>query len=148
MFIGLKPRSERKLSAQQVIMELAHKLANIPGINTYLQVVQDLHIGGQNNAGQYSFSILDPSLAGLDTITSAIEQRLRQLQTINNVSSNQNKAETQITAKIDRSSAARLGVTVAAVDAALENAFAQRQISRIYKSQNQYAVVMKAQFIP
>ncbi len=144
MFIGLKPRSERKLSAQQVIMELAHKLANIPGINTYLQVVQDLHIGGQNNAGQYSFSILDPSLAGLDTITSAIEQRLRQLQTINNVSSDQNKAETQITAKIDRSSAARLGVTVAAVDAALENAFAQRQISRIYKSQNQYAVVMKA----
>ncbi len=144
MFIGLKPRSERKLSARKVIMELARKLADLPGINTYLQVVQDLHIGGQNNAGQYSFSIMDPSLAGLDTITRAIEQRLRKLKTVDNVSSDQNKAETQITAKIDRSSAARLGVTVAAVDSALENAFAQRQISRIYKSQNQYAVVMKA----
>ena len=142
IIIGLKPLSERKVSAQQVIGALRRKLARIPGISTYMNVAQDLFFGGQSTGGEYSFSVLDPSLAGLDDVVNRIEVRLRQLKAIGNVSSDQDRAETQITVVIDRTNAARLGVTIAAIDTALGSAFGQRQISRIYQAQNQYSVVL------
>ncbi|MBW4093013.1 MAG: acriflavine resistance protein B [Proteobacteria bacterium] len=142
VIIGLKPLSERNVSAQQVIVQLRQKLAHIPGITAYMQVAQDLFFGGQSNGGEYSFSVLDPSLTGLDSVVNAIEARLRQMKEISNVSSDQDRAETQITVTIDRTAAARLGVTIAAIDTALGSAFAQRQISRIYQAQNQYSVVL------
>ncbi|HVB69572.1 MAG TPA: efflux RND transporter permease subunit, partial [Acetobacteraceae bacterium] len=142
VIIGLKPLSERGVSAQQVIVQLRRKLARIPGISAYMQVAQDLFFGGQSNGGEYSFSVQDPSLDTLDSVVNKIEARLRQMKTISNVSSDQDRAETQITVTIDRTAAARLGVTIAAIDTALGSAFAQRQISRIYQAQNQYSVVL------
>ncbi|GAA5264120.1 multidrug efflux pump [Acidiphilium sp. MT5] len=142
MFIGLKPRADRP-SGQAVIAALRPKLARIAGISTQLQVAQDLFIGGQSNGGEYSFSVLSPSVSELETVSSTIERRLRQLPGIDNISSDQNKAQTQIELDIDRRAAARLGVTVANIDGALENAYAQRQISRIYQDTNQYTVVLK-----
>ena len=141
--VGLKPLSERSVSAQQVIVEAEKQIAHIPGISAYMNVAQDIFMGGQSNGGEYSFSVLDPSLTSMQTITSEIVARLSALKEINTVSSDQDKAETQITVEINRNAAARLGVSVAAIDAALGNAYAQRQISRIYKAQNQYAVVLK-----
>ena len=123
-------------------MQLRRKLARIPGITAYMQVEQDLHFGGQSNGGEYSFSVEDPSLASLDSVVGEIEARLRQMKVISNVSSDQDRAETQITVMIDRTAAARLGVTISAIDTALGSAFAQRQISRIYEAQNQYSVVL------
>jgi multidrug efflux pump len=142
IIIGLKPLAERKVSAQQVILRLRRKLARVPGISAYMQVEQDLFFGGQSTGGEYSFSVLDPSLGGLDDVVNRIEARLRELKSIGNVSSDQDRAETQITVTIDRTAAARLGVTIAAIDTALGSAFAQRQISRIYQAQNQYSVVL------
>ncbi|MGH2888243.1 MAG: efflux RND transporter permease subunit, partial [Solirubrobacteraceae bacterium] len=141
LIICLKPLADRAVSAQQVIVQLREQLAPIAGISTYMQVEQDLHFGGQSNGGEYSFSVLDPSLSSLEDVVNRIEARLRLLKSISNISSDQDKAETQITVTIDRDAAARLGVTVAAIDTALGNAFAQRQISRIYQAQNQYSVV-------
>ncbi len=142
VIIGLKPLSERNVSAQQVIVQLRRKLARIPGISAYMQVAQDLFFGGQSNGGEYSFSVQDPSLDTLDSVVNKIEARLRQMKAVTNVSSDQDRAETQITVTIDRTAAARLGVTIAAIDTALGSAFAQRQISRIYQAQNQYSVVL------
>ncbi len=142
MFIGLKPASERRQSAQVVILDLERKLAKIPGINVYLQIAQDLFFGGQSNGGAYSFSVLDPSFSSLDQVAQRIVRRLKTLKSINTVSTNLNRAETEIRVDINRVEAARLGVSVAAIDAALGEAFGQRPISRIYESQNQYQVVL------
>ncbi|MHB1302495.1 MAG: efflux RND transporter permease subunit [Acidiphilium sp.] len=143
MFIGLKPLSDRSVSAQQVIVQLNAKLARIPGISTHMQVAQDIFFGGQSNGGEYSFSVVDPSLDGLAQVTSQIEAKLRTLKSIGNISTDQDKAQTQITVDINRNAAARLGISIAAIDGVLQNAFAQQQISRIYEAQNQYEVVMK-----
>ncbi len=141
LIIGLKPLSERNVSAQQVIVRLRKQIARIPGISAYMNVAQDLFFGGQSTGGEYSFSVLDPSLADLDQTVARIETRLRQVKAVTAVSSDQDRAETQLTVTIDRAEAARLGVTVTAIDTALGSAFAQRQISRIYEAQNQYSVV-------
>ncbi|EQD71367.1 multidrug efflux system subunit MdtC [mine drainage metagenome] len=142
MFIGLKPASKRSQPAKLVILDLERKLDKIPGIHVYLQIAQDLFFGGQSNGGEYSFSVLDPSFAFLDQITERIVRRLKTLKSINTVSTDLNRAETQITVDINRTRAARLGVSVAAIDAALGEAFGQRPISRIYEAQNQYEVVL------
>ncbi len=142
MFIGLKPAARRRQSGKLVILDLERKLERIPGVRVYLHIAQDLFFGGQTNGGSYSFSVLDPSYASLDNITQRIVERLKRLTAINNVSTNLNRAETEITVTINRAEAARLGVSVAAVNAALGEAFGQRPISVIYKAQNQYHVVL------
>jgi multidrug efflux pump len=143
MFIGLKPLDQRNISAQNVIVQLQKKLSRIPGITTNMQVAQDIFFGGQSNGGEYSFSVIDTSLDGLDTVTQQIEAKLRTLKDINNISTDQNKAQTEIMIDINRNAASRLGVSIAAIDGVLQNAYAQQQISRIYEAQNQYEVVMK-----
>ncbi len=143
LFIGLKPRDQRRLSARAVLAQLAPKLKRITGIQTYLQVAQDIFLGGRPANGQYQFTILDPSLQSLDSVAHEIEQRIAHLPGIRAASSDQDKPEPQITVAIDRKRAVRLGVSVAAIDAALNNAYAQRQASRIYDARNQYQVVLK-----
>ncbi|OYV85146.1 MAG: hypothetical protein B7Z64_06180, partial [Acidiphilium sp. 21-68-69] len=111
MFIQLKPLSQRGASAQVVLRQLQARLARIPGISTTMFVAQDLFFGGQSNGGEYSFSIVDPSLTGLADVTAEIERKLRTLKQIGNVSTDQDKAQTEITVAIDRKAAARLGVS-------------------------------------
>jgi len=142
LFIGLKPRSERTHSAPAVLARLRPQLARLIGIQTYLQVAQDIFIGGRSSNAQYQFSVLDPSLASLGRISRAIEVAIRKLPGIRDVSSDQDKSEPQITVNIERSQAAALGVSVAAIDNALNNAYAQRQIARIYEKRNQYHIVL------
>lgn len=142
LFIGLKPRDQRSVSAQAVIAQLQTKLADIPGVQTYLQVAQDIFLGGRAANGEYQFSVLDPSLADLAIVTHRIEARIRGLPGIRQVSSDQDRPQPEMMIHINRSAAARLGVSVAAIDAALNNAYAQRQISRIYDTRDQYQVIM------
>ena len=142
MFIGLKPLSERHQSGKQVIGTLEHRLARIPGVRVFLHIAGDFFFGGQNNGGSYSFSVLDPSLSALNRSTERIVHRLRHLPGINTVSSSLNRAQTEILVRINRTRASRLGVSVAAIDAALSEAFGQRPISRIYRAQNQYEVIL------
>ena len=143
LFIELKPRNRRAASAQEVIAQLRPQLSRITGIETYLQAAQDIFIGGRAGNAEYQFTVLDSSISDLDRAIPEIEARLRQLRSIKDISSDQDDAAPQITVDIDRTAASRLGVSVAAIDAALDNAYAQRQISRIYESQNQYEVILK-----
>ncbi|MHB8347962.1 MAG: efflux RND transporter permease subunit [Acidiferrobacterales bacterium] len=143
LFIELKPRNQRNLSAQEVIAHLNPQLAHITGIETYLQAAQDIFLGGRAGNGEYQFTVLDPSVSDLNRVVPEIEARLRQLTAIADISSDQDQSAPQITVDIDRATAARLGVSVAAIDEALNNAYAQRQISRIYEEQNQYQVILK-----
>ena len=142
MFIGLKPERARRESGKLVVLNLEHKLDKIPGVRVFLFIAQDLFFGGQSSAGSYSFSVLDPSYASLNRITQRIVKRLKTMHSIYNVSTNLDRAEREIMVHIDRAAAARLGVSVAAVDAALGESFGQRPISIIHKAQNQYQVIL------
>jgi multidrug efflux pump len=142
LFIGLKPEADRHESGKEVIFHLEQRLQKIPGIQVFLFIAQDLFFGGSPSSnGSYSFSVLDPSFASLNEITQRIVDRLKTLRSIYNVSTDLNHAEPQINVDVDRTRAARLGVSATGVQSALGQAFGQRPISVIYKAQNQYQVV-------
>ncbi len=141
--VSLKPLAERKLSSEAVIARLRPKLARIGGVQTFLYSAQDLR-GGGRGGGSNQFVLIDQDLAELRTWAARVEDRLRSVPQIADVSSDQDRAGPQVQLIIDRQAATRLGVSVAAIDDALANAFAQRQISIIYTQRNQYQVVLEA----
>ena len=142
MTVSLKPLRERGLSSEAVIARLRPLLARVGGLQTFLFSAQELR-GGGRQGGSTQFVLVSPDLAELRTWTQRLEDRLREIPEVTDVSSDQDRAGPQADVVIDRAQAARLGVSVAAVDNALNNAFAQRQISIIYAARNQYRVVLE-----
>ncbi|MBW8270109.1 efflux RND transporter permease subunit [Caldovatus aquaticus] len=144
LFVSLKPVEERGgATARQVVDRLRRPLSQIPGIQTFLRPVQDVWIGGRASNASYQYVLLSPDLEALGTWSEALLRRLRELPEVADVSSDQERTGLVARAVIDREAAARLGVSVAAIDAALNDAFAQRQVSTIYRSRNQYRVVLE-----
>ncbi len=135
--ISLKPLAERKLSSEQVIARLRPQLAKVGGVQTFLYSAQDLR-GGGRQGGANQFVLIDQNLAELRTWAVRLEDKLRTVPGLADVSSDQDRAGPQVTLEIDRTAAARLGVTVAAIDDAMSNAFSQRQVSIIYTQRNEY----------
>jgi multidrug efflux pump len=143
MFIALKPLNERKVSADDVINRLRGKLAKVPGSQLFLQAAQDISTGGRGSNSQYQYALQGDNLADLNTWSPRVLKLLQGLPELVDVNSNQQDRGLQITVQIDRATAARLNVTESAIDAALYDAFGQRQVSVIYEAQNQYHVVME-----
>ena len=144
LFISLKPEAEREgVSANDVINRLRPQLARIAGVQTFMRAVQDIYIGGRPGNAAYQFVVLAPDLGDLATWSEALVTKLRSVPGITDVNSNQQRAGLVARLEVDRDAAARLGVTVAAVNQALNNAFAQRQVSIIYRTRNQYRVILE-----
>ena len=141
--VSLKPLAERGLSADEVIDRLRPKLLQMAGIQTFLYAAQDLRGGGQSGGSSFRFNLLDDNIAELREWTTKLETALQTVPGIADVSSDQDKPGPQTTVEIDRDAASRLGVSVGAIDNALNNAFAQRQVSIIYTQRNQYRVVLE-----
>jgi multidrug efflux pump len=142
--VGLKPLAERDgITSEQVIARLRPRLAQVGAVQTTLWSAQDLRDGGRQGAAN-QFVLLATDLPELREWTEKLTARLRSVPGISDVSSDQDRAGPQADITIDRAAAARLGVSVSAIDAALSNAFAQRQISIIYTARNQYRVVLEA----
>jgi multidrug efflux pump len=144
MFIVLKPLDQRKLSADLVIARLRGKLAREPGASLFLQSVQDIRIGGRMSNAQYQYTLQADELKELRTWEPKIRQALSQLPQLADVNTDTQDKGQQITLTIDRDTAARLTVTPKLIDATLNDAFGQRQVSVIYNPLNQYRVVMEA----
>jgi multidrug efflux pump len=140
--IGLKPLAERGVSSEEVIARLRPALAAIGGMQTFLYSAQDIQPGGRPG-GANQFVLLGPDLDELRVWTQLLVDKLRTVPGILDVSSDQDRAAPQADVAIDRVAAARLGVSIASIDDALGNAFAQRQISIIYTERNQYRVVLE-----
>ncbi len=138
--IGLKPYAERGLTSEQVIARLRPKLAKIPGIYPFLYSAQDLRGGGRGGSGN-ELVLLGTDIEALRVWTEKVENRLRTVPGLVDVTSDQDRTAPQVNVVIDRVKASQLGVSVAAIDNVLNNAFAQRQISIIYTDRNQYRVV-------
>jgi multidrug efflux pump len=143
MFISLKPKSERKLSADQVIARLRGKLNSIAGATLFLQPVQDIRVGGRQSDAQYQFTLQGDNLEQLRTWTPRLQRALAEMPELVDVTSDQQEKGLQTTLVIDRATAGRMGVTTRQIDATLNDAFGQAIVSTIYSALNQYRVVME-----
>jgi len=142
-FISLKPREERKISADDVINRLRPKLAVVPGATLFLQAVQDVRLGGRISNAQYQFTLQSDNLEELNTWAPRLVRAMREMRELSDISSDQQNRGLEIPVTIDRQTAARLGVSTRAIDETLYSAFGQRQVSTMYTSLNQYHVVME-----
>ena len=142
LLIALKPKDERA-DASAVAARLADAVRDIPGISLYLQPVQELTIEDRVSKTQYQFTLSSPASADLAQATTALLERLVALPQLSGVASDQQDQGLQAYVDIDREAAGRLGVTVAAIDAVLYDAFGQRLISTIFTQSNQYRVVLE-----
>jgi len=141
--VSLKPLEERGVSAEAVINRVRPLLARVGGIQTFLFSAQDLRGGGRSGGSQYQYVVVSSDLHAMRTWTAALQERLRNIPGIVDVTSDQDRAGPQVNVVIDRDAAARLGVRVLDIDNALNNAYAQRQMSTIYTQRNQYKVVLE-----
>ena len=143
MFIALKPLSERKINADLVIGRIRKEVAHIPGVNLYLQAVQDLRIGGRMSNAQYQFTIQSDDLNELNVWAPKVLKKLRTVKILTDVSSDQQNSGLEANVVVDRDTASRLGLSQQAIDDTLYDAFGQRQVSTMYTPLNQYHVVME-----
>jgi len=143
--VQLKPTGVRKATSDQVLARLRRKTSGMPGATMFLQNAQDVRIGGRQGNAQYQYTLQGPDFASLEVWGPKVLDRLSALPEIADVSSDQQTSGLSSNVIIDRDTASRLGLTAQAVDAALYDAFGQRQVSVMYKSINQYHVVLALQ---
>ena len=140
--IRLKPRSER-LPADQVIGELMPKLMSVPGIKTYLNLPASIRVGGRPTKTQYQFTLQSADIDALYENSAKLERVLHGLPKLQDVTSDLQIKNPQVSVKIDRDRATSLGVTVQQIEQALYDAYGSRQVSTIYTPNNQYWVILE-----
>ena len=145
LLINLKPHAERDVTASQVIDRLRPELAKLPGIELYMQPVQDLSIEDRVSRTQFQFSLESPDGELLQEWTPRLVEALRERPELTDVASDLQSDGLQIYLDIDRDAAARLGIGISAITDALYDAFGQRQISTIFTQASQYRVVLEAE---
>jgi len=142
MFLGLKPRDQRPLSADQIIEELRPKMSHITGMRVFIQNQPPIRLGTQNSRSLYQYTLQDPDTAELYTFAPQFEERLKQLPGLQDVTSDMLIKNPQVNVDFDRDRIAAVGLTVDQVENALAYAYGTRQVSTILAPQNQYQVIM------
>jgi HAE1 family hydrophobic/amphiphilic exporter-1 len=142
--INLKPQEQRDASADQVIARLRPKLAQVEGANLYMQVLQDIRVGGRPGRTQYQYTLQDADLAELNEWAPKVLARLQSLPQLADVTSDQQTNAATATLTIDRDRAARFGIQPSLIDATLSDAIGQRQVAQYFTEVNSYHVVLEA----
>jgi len=145
LLIDLKPPAERDLDAVGVIRRLQRRAAEVPGITLYLQPVQDLTIEDRLARTQFQFTVEEPDPQRLALWVPRLVERMRALPELADVASDLQDSGLQAYVEIDRDAAARMGVSMTAIDQTLYTAFGQRQVSTIFTQANQYRVVLEVE---
>ena len=143
MLINLKPKSVRNIDTADVVRRLQDSLAKVQGMEMFMQPVQDLTIETRVSNTQYQFSLEDANPDELAQWAPKLLERLRKLPELVDVASDVQNQGLQAYVEIDRDTASRLGVTPAAIDNTLYNAFGQRLISTIFTQSSLYRVVLE-----
>ena len=145
LWIALKPLAKRpgRVTSDQVVNRLRDRLTTVPGAITFLQVQQEFQIGGRFSAAQYQYTLSDENLAELNSWAPRLLERMMAMRELRDVSTDQQDQGLAATLVIDRDTASRLGVSAAAIDNVLYDAFGQREVSTMYTGLNQYFVVME-----
>lgn len=143
MNIFLKPRSERKIMVDGVIDGLRKKTTGIPGMNLFMQNAGGIRIGGQQTKALYQVSLSGSDTAVLYDTAKKMEQMLKKAPEMVDVNSDLQIKNLEIAVEIDRDKCSKLGISVQAVQSALNSAYAARQVSVIYTPFNQYWVILE-----
>jgi hydrophobe/amphiphile efflux-1 (HAE1) family protein len=144
VFVALKPFDKRKSTADDIVNRLRPKLSGVPGMNLFLQSVQDMRVGGRASRTQYQYALQDADIEELTTWSPKVLAALRKLPELRDVNTDQQTAGIQLDVTVDRDSAARLGVTAQMIDDTLYDAFGQRQVATSFTALNFYRVVLEA----
>ncbi len=145
VLINLKPLAERRISASEVIRRLQPRLASLSGITLFMQPVQDLTVEDRVSRTQYQYTLEDPNAQELELWGPRLVEALGKSPELRDVSSDQQNQGQQVYLDIDRSTAARLGISTQLIDDVLYSAYGQRQVSTIFTQVNQYRVVLEVQ---
>jgi hydrophobic/amphiphilic exporter-1 (mainly G- bacteria), HAE1 family len=143
MFMRLKPRSERKLSADEIIQELRPKVSQVPGIMMFMQNLPSIRIGGQLTKSQYQFTLQSPDTGDLYRSAIELEGKMRVLPQLQDVTSDLQIKNPQVNIEINRDKASAIGITAQQIEDALYYAYGSRQVSTIYAPNNQYQVILE-----
>ena len=143
LFVHLKPRSERKLSANELIDKWRPIVNSVPGLMVFLQNPPPIRIGAQFTRSMYQMTLHSPDTESLYKYAPILEKRMHTLKDLRGVNSDLQVENPQVTIKIDRDKAHALGVTAGAIENALDDAYGARQISTIYAPNNEYWVIMQ-----
>ncbi len=144
VFIRLKPRHDRPLTANQVVAQLRRKTAGVTGVRTYFQNPPPIKIGGRSAKSQYQLTIQSPDAEALYTAVPKLEARMRDMPSILEVNSDLQIRTPQVNVRIDRDKATALGVSARQIEDALANAYGSRQITTIYAPNMEYRVILEA----
>ena len=142
-FMRLKPRNERKLSADQIIQELRPKLAKVAGVRVFLKNVPSIQIGGTSSKSQYQFTLQGQDTEELYRSSTDFETKLREIPELQDVTSDLQISNPQLHVEINRDKIAALGLSVLQVEDALGYAYGSRQVSSIFAPTNQYQVILE-----
>jgi hydrophobe/amphiphile efflux-1 (HAE1) family protein len=145
IFWGLKPYDQRDANAEQVIARLRKKVADIQGALFFMQVPQNITVGGRLSRTQYQYTLTDTNNEELNHWAPILEKEMRHLPQLQDVASDQQIAAAHLAIDVDRDIASRLGVSANLIDQTLYDAFGQRQVTTIYTATNQYKVVLEVQ---
>jgi len=140
--VALKPRNER-LPADEVVRQMRPKFSGLIGMSVFVQNLPPIRIGSRITKSQYVYTLQGASLAELTEWVPRIEQKLKTVPTLTNISSDLQIARPQVSVEIDREKASSLNLTVQQIQVALNNAFSSVNISNIYTSTNQYFVILE-----
>ena len=143
VYASLKPFTERKVTADDVVTRLRGKLAQVAGARLYMVAVSDLRTGGRQSNATYQYTLLSNDISELYKWAPKLTAALMNSDVLKDVNSDQQQGGLETDLTIDRDTAMRLGLTISAIDNTLYDAFGQRQVSTIYNAQNQYHVVME-----
>ncbi len=143
IFIMLKPLRERGVSTEVVLNRLRNKLSAIQGAFLYMQVPQDLTIGGRQNSAQFQYTLSDSNLQELNYWAPRVMEELSKIRGIADLNNDQLSHGLQVFVDVDHDTASRFGITPQQIDKVLYSAFGQSQVSTLYMPMNQYHVVME-----
>jgi HAE1 family hydrophobic/amphiphilic exporter-1 len=139
----LKPRSERKLSADEIIQELRPKLTGVPGIRVFLTNPPLIRLGGQMTKSLYQYTLQGTEIGELYRVSRDVQAKIAALPVLQEVTSDLQITSPKVSVEIDRDKASALGITATQVENALYDAYGNRQVSTIYTSTNQYQVILE-----
>jgi multidrug efflux pump len=143
IFLSLKPIAQRHENIDQTLARLRRDVAVVPGANMFFQAVQDVRVGGRQSSSTYQYTLQADSTSDIYEWSPKIAAALQALPELVGVDSDQQQGGLQMDVKIDRETAARLGISTSQITNVLYDAFGQRQVSTIYNPLNQYHVVME-----
>ena len=143
LMMSLKPRDQRKASADEVIRRLRRQFNAVSGGTAYLQAAQDINMGGRTTRTQYQYTLQDADLDELNNWAPKLMTALQKLPELQDVASDQQTNSTKVSLVIDRDQAARFGIQPQLIDATLYDAFGQRQVAQYFTQLNAYHVILE-----